>query len=246
MVFARCFYEQVFNIKLIVTMKQFHLSAIVLATLFTTSFLSTEVCANTPPLPAATGTTNIRVDTLEHCLRMHDGDKAVYIYHGVPYAHAERFRAPIMTDGIEPNDTYTHSYLTCYQRINYASPDKKYGESHVVLNDGEASPLTEDCLVLTVNSPYPLDHAKTPQLPVFVYIHGGNYYAGGGEKKQYSTGRIGNALDLWEFGLVRHYIYIMSVRCILDIILRHAICEFCLRRGHVVRAKVLLSFVGFG
>jgi len=163
-------------------MKQFHLSAIVLATLLTTSVLSTEARANTPTLPAATGTVSLQVDTLEHCLRMSNGSAAVYIYHGVPYAHAERFWAPIMTDGIEPNDTYTHSYLTCYQRINYAVPDKQYGESHVVLHEGETSPLTEGCLVLTINSPYPLDAAQTAQLPVFVYIHGGNYYAGGGEK----------------------------------------------------------------
>lgn len=125
---------------------------------------------------------SIRVDTLANCLKMSSGTASVYIYHGVPYAQAERFRAPKLVDSIEPNDDYVHNYVTCYQRINYVNPAVQYGESHVVLNAGEQSPLNENCLVLTINSPYPLDSAKTAALPVFVYIHGGNYYAGGGEK----------------------------------------------------------------
>lgn len=124
----------------------------------------------------------LRMDTLEHCLRLSDESHAVYVYHGVPYAHAGRFRAPELVEGIDEKDSYTHSYVTCYQRLNIADPAVQYGESHVVIEAGEELPLTEDCLVLTVNSPYPLDAAKTAALPVFVYIHGGNYYAGGGEK----------------------------------------------------------------
>ena len=124
----------------------------------------------------------LQVDTLEHCLKVSNGDAAVYVYHGVPYAHAERFRAPELADGIDEKDSYTHSYLTCYQRLNIADPAIQYGESHVVVEADEESPMTEECLVLTVNSPYPLDEAQAAELPVLVYIHGGNYYAGGGEK----------------------------------------------------------------
>lgn len=132
----------------------------------------------TLPLPAAT-------DTLQHCLRMYnsaDTARAVYIYHGVPYAHAARFRAPVAEDGFAEQDTYIHSPVTCYQRLNPATPGIQYGESHVVVSEGEPSPLTENCLVLTVNSPYPIDAAPAAGLPVLVYLHGGNYYAGGGEK----------------------------------------------------------------
>ncbi len=131
---------------------------------------------------SVTYTDGLRVDTLENCLRMSDDNASVYIYHGVPYAHAKRFRAPELADGIEETDNYTHSYITCYQRLNKANPAIQYGESHVVLEEDEESPLTEDCLVLTINSPYSLNQRTDGELPVFVYIHGGNYYAGGGEK----------------------------------------------------------------
>ncbi len=122
-------------------------------------------------------------DTLQHCLRLSNDADTVYIYHGVPYAHATRFRAPVAEDGIAEQDTYIRNPITCYQRLNPATPDTQYGESHVVVSEDEPSPLTEDCLVLTINSPYPLDDAPTADLPVLVYLHGGNYYAGGGEKR---------------------------------------------------------------
>lgn len=124
------------------------------------------------------------VDTLANCLRMHNDSAAVYIYHGVPYAHAERFRAPVLVDGMDGNGVYILDNTVCYQRTEKADSTKQYGESHVVLEDGEASPCTEQCLVLTVNSPYPLDAAPAADLPVLVYIHGGNYFAGGGERTQ--------------------------------------------------------------
>ncbi len=121
-------------------------------------------------------------DTLAHCLRMHNDTAAVYIYHGIPYAHADRFRAPVLADGIDPAGDYIDSRTVCYQRVEQADSTRQFGESHVVLAAGEPSPCTEQCLVLTVNSPYPLDSAATADLPVLVYIHGGNYFAGGGER----------------------------------------------------------------
>lgn len=124
----------------------------------------------------------LQVDTLANYLQLSDDTASVYIYHGIPYAHAARFRTPELVDGIEPADDYIHTPVTCYQRLNISRPDIQYGESHVVVEDSTLSPLTENCLVLTVNSPYPLNDANTAQLPVLVYIHGGNYYAGGGEK----------------------------------------------------------------
>lgn len=126
--------------------------------------------------------TKNHIDTLAHCLRMHNDSAEVYIYHGVPYAYAERFRQPVLADGIEPADDYIHSNIACYQRIQPADSTKKYSEANIVLAEGEESPLTEDCLVLTINSPRALDSATGDKLPVLVYIHGGNYYAGGGER----------------------------------------------------------------
>ncbi len=123
-------------------------------------------------------------DTLAKCIRMYNDSAAVYIYHGVPYAHAERFRAPVLVDGIDTAASYIESRTVCYQRTEKADPSKQFGESHLVLKDGEASPCTEQCLVLTVNSPFPLDAAPAADLPVLVYIHGGNYFAGGGERTQ--------------------------------------------------------------
>ncbi len=123
-------------------------------------------------------------DTLSHCLRMHNDTASVYIYHGIPYAHAERFRTPVLADGIDTAQKYIESNTVCYQRAYQADSTKQFGESNVVLSAGEQSPFTEQCLVLTVNSPYPLDSTATAALPVLVYIHGGNYFAGGGERTQ--------------------------------------------------------------
>ncbi len=132
--------------------------------------------------PSGTPSDSKRIDTLAHCLRMRNDSAEVYIYHGVPYAYAERFRQPVLADGIEPADDYIHSHVACYQRVQPADSTKKYSEANIVLAAGAESPLTEDCLVLTINSPNPLDAAPEANLPVLVYIHGGNYYAGGGER----------------------------------------------------------------
>lgn len=132
--------------------------------------------------PADTPSESKHIDTLAHCLRMRNDNAEVYIYHSVPYAYAERFRQPVLADGIEPADDYIHSNVACYQRVQPADSTKKYSEANIVLAEGEESPLTEDCLVLTINSPKPLDAAPKANLPVLVYIHGGNYYAGGGER----------------------------------------------------------------
>lgn len=163
-------------------MKQIHLPhhPVITALLCCASIFGTAQAAEATDL--AESRPALRIDTLENCLRMSNDSSSVYIYHGVPYAHAQRFRAPKMVNGIEESDSYTHSYITCYQRLNKQDPSIQYGESHVVLAEDEDSPLTEDCLVLTINSPYALNQQIGTSLPVLVYIHGGNYYAGGGER----------------------------------------------------------------
>lgn len=127
---------------------------------------------------------SLHLDTLSNCLRMHNDTAAVYIYHKVPYAFAQRFGAPRLVDGIDTQETYIHSNVVCYQRPHKADSTQSYSEAKVVVSEADTAPFTEDCLVLTINSPYPLDtqEAQSPKLPVLVYIHGGNYYAGGGER----------------------------------------------------------------
>lgn len=121
-------------------------------------------------------------DTLHNCLRMYNDTAQVFIYHAIPYAHAERFRNPVMVSGIDTDRDYIQSNIVCYQRSFLADTLHQHGESHVVLQDANDDPFTEQCLVLTVNSPYPLDQAPVDTLPVLIHIHGGNYYAGGGER----------------------------------------------------------------
>lgn len=128
------------------------------------------------------GTYALPCDTLGKCLRMYNDTAQVFIYHGIPYAHAERFRNPVMVNGIDTDREYIQSNIVSYQRSFISDTARQHGESHVVLEDTQNPHFTEQCLVLTVNSPYPLDQAPDDTLPVLIHIHGGNYYAGGGER----------------------------------------------------------------
>lgn len=140
--------------------------------------ISLLLCA----LVALSSLSAMQVDTLAHCLRLRSDSASVFVYHAIPYAYADRFRAPVLADGPDPAETYIHGNVACYQRVHPADPTKQYSEANIVLAEGDVSPLTEQCLVLTVNSPCPLDMAPKAKLPVLVYIHGGNFYAGGGER----------------------------------------------------------------
>lgn len=161
-------------------------SLLVLAIVLASSLMAQQTDSDSPVLavcPAAPEDYCLtHIDTLTHCLRMRNDTAAVYIYHSVPYAYAERFRQPVLADGIEPADDYIHSNVACYQRTFAPDTTQQYSEAKIVLSEDDESPLTEDCLVLTINSPKPLDAAPKANMPVLVYIHGGNYYAGGGER----------------------------------------------------------------
>lgn len=95
---------------------------------------------------------------------------SVYVYHNLPYATANRFEAPVLQDFDETLD-YSTPCVICPQE---PSPkDTLYG-----LHQSEA------CLVLSISCPCPLDQ-DTMLRPVVVFIHGGNYYGGTGEKPNY-------------------------------------------------------------
>lgn len=104
---------------------------------------------------------------------------AVYTYPSIPYAHAERLSAPIVVDEVDTNAVVRK---VAYQRT-YTS-DQPTTESHYVLPQHADYLMSEDCQVLTVNTPFAYESAEAvaQRLPVLVYIHGGNYFAGGGEK----------------------------------------------------------------
>ena len=115
--------------------------------------------------------------------------EAVYTYPSIPYAHAERFGAPVVNDTILLPAAYGEAMgsdgivrKVAYQRTYTA--DQPTTESHYVLPQHADYQMTEDCQVLTVNTPfaYGATGTEAQRLPVLVYIHGGNYFAGGGEK----------------------------------------------------------------
>ncbi|MGN0236059.1 MAG: carboxylesterase family protein [Paludibacteraceae bacterium] len=113
---------------------------------------------------------------------------AVYTYPSIPYAHSERFGAPIVADGVAlPADVMLADSGVVVRKVAYQrayTSDQPTTESHYVLPQHAEYQMTEDCQVLTVNTPFAYGAVGTEEqrLPVLVYIHGGNYFAGGGEK----------------------------------------------------------------
>ena len=103
------------------------------------------------------------VDTLSQCIFLSDSDKHAYVYHGIPYAHADRFQSPVL----QPWDaarSYIHLGPVCPQ--NARQPGLVF---------------SEDCLVLTINSPVPVSQIPHADYPVLVHIHGGSFQQGTGE-----------------------------------------------------------------
>ncbi len=122
----------------------------------------------------------LSIDTLQHCLYLHNDTAGVYVYHGIPYATAARFCEPQLVEGLDAQGDYIDNGTVCWQRQRDLDSTRQWGESVVV--GSKHAPFTENCQVVTVNSPYPLDSVQQAKLPVLVYIHGGNYFAGGGER----------------------------------------------------------------
>nr|AGU10292.1 Carboxylesterase family [uncultured organism] len=91
---------------------------------------------------------------------------------GIPYAHAERFAAPLpMPEWDEPFEA-TRASTPCPQ---WPSPflERMLGDA-----EGVAAP-DEDCLQLSITMP--ADVGVGDALPVMVWIHGGSYVWGAGD-----------------------------------------------------------------
>lgn len=103
------------------------------------------------------------IDTLSNCTRLSEGEREVYIYHGIRYGQAERFQTPTMVEW-QADSSYIKPGPVCPQY----RPELGLRSS-------------EDCLVLTINSPKPVSELATADYPVLVHIHGGSYRVGSGE-----------------------------------------------------------------
>ena len=103
------------------------------------------------------------IDTLSQCVRLTQDDRQAFVYHGVTYAHAQRLQSPV----IQPWDAegvYIHPGPACPQ--NAPQPGLCF---------------SEDCLVLTINSPVPVSEIAHAEYPVLIHLHGGSFQQGTGE-----------------------------------------------------------------
>ena len=103
------------------------------------------------------------LDTLPQCLCLTDSGRHAYVYHGIPYAHADRLQPPVLLPW-DSTCTYIHLGHACPQ--NARQPGLVF---------------SEDCLVLTINSPVPVSRIPHADYPVLVHIHGGSFQQGTGE-----------------------------------------------------------------
>lgn len=104
-----------------------------------------------------------QVDTLSQCIRLSNATSKAYVYHNIRYAQADRWQEPHFVLFDQQGD-YRYAGNACPQFRNQPN-----------LN------MDEDCLVLTVNSPIPLNQKTDKRYPVHVHIHGGAYQEGSGE-----------------------------------------------------------------
>lgn len=93
----------------------------------------------------------------------------LYTYRAVPYAHAGRYEVPMMANGPDAKVDYSKRGLKCPQPGLGEGPD--------------GMEMSEDCLLLTIFSPVPLDDARPDTIPVVVYIHGGSFHSCTGERE---------------------------------------------------------------
>jgi len=116
-------------------------------------------------------------------------ENGIYTYHGVPYAHTGRFRAP------EPPEPWSGLRLA----INYGEvcPVPKMDKVSVdeQFNPHRYFPENESCHYLNIWTPGINDNAKRP---VVVYIHGGGFVNGSSiENVSYEGGplaKLGNVV----------------------------------------------------
>lgn len=98
---------------------------------------------------------------------------SIHAYRGIPYAVAERFAEPKLLS-FDPSKDYSERGPVCYQYVEEGS--RKWGD------EGSCT-LSEDCLVLSVYTPFEYGASAEEKLPVMVYVHGGAYRHGGSEQK---------------------------------------------------------------
>lgn len=101
-------------------------------------------------------------------------------FHNLPYAHAERFSSPVMADGWDRDADYTGRGPQC--------PQTETGNNMFLAG---RLPQSEDCLVLSVNTP-----AMEGKRPVVVFIHGGSHHHGSGEWEVYDCSALAREQDV--------------------------------------------------
>jgi para-nitrobenzyl esterase len=108
--------------------------------------------------------------------------RGVHQFRGIPYARAERFRAP------RPVEPWTGVRdATAFGLIAPQNPSPTEA-----LLGGQDRPSGEDCLVLNVFTPAPDDAGR----PVMVWIHGGAFVAGSGNIVWYDGTRLAAGGDV--------------------------------------------------
>jgi len=90
-------------------------------------------------------------------------------FHNLPYAHAGRYEEPVMVKGWDRSRDYAERGPQCPQT---GTTNEMYEADTLV--------QSEDCLVLTINTP-----SMSGKAPVAVYIHGGSHHHGSGEWSLY-------------------------------------------------------------
>ncbi|NQE65708.1 Phenmedipham hydrolase [Nocardia gamkensis] len=102
----------------------------------------------------------------------------VAVFRGIPYARAERFRAP------EPVAVFEGVYDATRR---YAIAPQLPGRLECVIGRAGSLAQSEDCLALTVTMPA---GAEPGSCPVLVWLHGGAYLAGSGQWNLYDADRL--------------------------------------------------------
>ncbi len=102
-------------------------------------------------------------------------NNAIYTYKGIPYAKAQRFKAP------EPADSWegVRSSMTYGPVAPLITPTTSVNDESEFVFDHDWGYPNEDCLVLNIWTPS-IDDGK--KRPVMFWIHGGGYTAGSSQE----------------------------------------------------------------
>ena len=121
------------------------------------------------------------VDTLNGKVQGLD-KRGVHQFRGIPYARAERFRAP---EPVEPWPGVRDATAFGPTAPQNPSPTEAF-------LGGRERVASEDCLFLNVFTPGADDRAR----PVMVWIHGGAFTAGGGDVVWYDASNLARSGDV--------------------------------------------------